>query len=128
MDEQMDDRNQELPGIAEKKLNSMSEVRRGQAVVIALTERSKVRRQMAEAVGKKDPVSMSLFMEVNDLEIEEVFSAMATLFWEEGVGMGRWTSEEEEADLWSADTERGERTFRSRHVRMILTPVAHFAV
>ena len=39
-------------------------------VDISLTERLKVRRQMA-AAGKKESLSLSLFMEVNNLEVEE---------------------------------------------------------
>ena len=40
---------------------------RGQAVGMAPTERLKLRRQMAAAAGKKESVSLSLFMEVNNL-------------------------------------------------------------
>ena len=49
---------------------------RGHAVGIAPTERLKLRRQMATAAaaGKKQSVSLSLFMEVNNLEVEEELS------------------------------------------------------
>ena len=60
-------------------------VRRGQAVGIAPTERLKLRRKMAAAACKKKSVSLSLFMEVNSLEVEEELSTMATLFCAKGV-------------------------------------------
>ena len=47
---------------------------RGQAVGILPTKRLKLRRQMAAAAGKKESVPLSLFMEVNDLVVEEDFS------------------------------------------------------
>ena len=53
---------------------------RGQAVGIALTEWLKLWRQIARAAGKTESFSLSLFMEVNGLEVEEDLSAMATLF------------------------------------------------
>ena len=40
---------------------------------------------MAAAAGKTESVLSSLFIEVNDLEVEEDLSTMATLFWAEGV-------------------------------------------
>ena len=51
----------------------------GQAVGIALKERLKLSRHMAAAAGKKESVSLSLFMEVKSLEVEEELSTMATL-------------------------------------------------
>ena len=45
-------------------------VRRGHAVGIAPPERLRLRRQMA-AAGKKESVSLSVFMEVNNLEVDE---------------------------------------------------------
>ena len=45
---------------------------------------------MAAAAGKEESVSLSLFMEVNNLEVEEELSTMATLAWAEGVLLGRW--------------------------------------
>ena len=36
-------------------------------------------------------------MEVDNLEVEEEFSTMATLFWAEGVWMGRWKREQQNA-------------------------------
>ena len=50
----------------------------GQAVGVAPIERFKLRRQMAAAAGKKESVSLALFLEVNDLEVEEELSTMAT--------------------------------------------------
>ena len=35
------------------------------------------------AAGKKESVSLSLFMEVNNLEVQEELSTMATLAWVE---------------------------------------------
>ena len=46
-------------------------VRRGQAVVIAPTERPKLRRQMTAAADKTESVWLSLFMEVNSVDCEE---------------------------------------------------------
>ena len=45
---------------------------------------------MAAAAGKKESVSHSLFIEMNNLEVEEELSTMATLAWAEGTWMGRW--------------------------------------
>ena len=68
---------------------------RVQAVGIAPTERLKLRRQMASAVaGKEESVSLSLFMDVNNLEVEEELSTMATLAWAEGVWLGKWRREQ----------------------------------
>ena len=36
---------------------------------------------MAAAAGKKESVSLSLFMEVNDFDVCEDLSTMASLFW-----------------------------------------------
>ena len=65
----------------------------GQAVGIAPTERVKLRKQMAAAAGRTVSVSLSLFLEVDDLEFEEEISAMATLFGAEGVWIGTWRRE-----------------------------------
>ena len=62
------------------------------------TERLKSGRQMAAAAaGKKESVSLSLFMEVNNLVVEEELSTMATLAWAEGSRMGRLSREQTEA-------------------------------
>ena len=52
---------------------------------IAHTERLKLRRKISVAACKKKSVSLSLFMEVNSLEVEEELSTMATLFCAKGV-------------------------------------------
>ena len=65
-------------------------LRGGQAVEIAPREGLKLRRQMAAAAGEKVPVSLSLSMEVNNLQVEEELPTMATCFWAEGVWMNRW--------------------------------------
>ena len=60
-----------------------------------------------EGVG----LALSLFIEVNNLEVEVDLSTLATLFWAEGVWMGKWKKASvEEADLRSADMETSERT------------------
>ena len=69
----------------------------GQAVGIAPTERLKLRRQVAAAAGKKESVSLSLFMEVNNFEVEEELFTVATLAWVEGVWLGRWRREQQKA-------------------------------
>ena len=69
----------------------------GQAVGIAPTERLKLRRQVAAAAGKKESVSLSLFMNVNNFEVEEELSTVATLAWVEGVWLGRWGREQQKA-------------------------------
>ena len=71
--------------------------RGGQAVGMALTDRLKLRRQMAAAAGKKESVSLSLLMEVNILDVEEELSTTAPLAWAEGSWMGRWAGEQKEA-------------------------------
>ena len=69
---------------------------RGQAAGIALSERLKLRRQMAAAAGKKELVLLSFFMEANSVEVEEGLSARATQAWAEGIWMGRWAREQKE--------------------------------
>ena len=70
----------------------------GQAVGISPTEKKlKLRRQVAVAAGKKESVSLSLFLEVNNLEVEEELSTMTTLFWAEGVWIGRRRREQQKA-------------------------------
>ena len=44
----------------------------------------------AGAAGQKESVPLSLFMEVNNLEVEAELSTMVTLAWAEGVWLGRW--------------------------------------
>ena len=51
------------------------------------------------ATADNESVSLSLSMEVNDLEDDDEISTMATLFWSESVWMGRWTREQQQA--WS---------------------------
>ena len=69
---------------------------RGQAVGIGPTERLKLRRQMATA-GKEESVTLSLFLDVEILEVEEELSTMATLCWAERVWMNRWRQEQQTA-------------------------------
>ena len=62
---------------------------------LAPRERCTLRRQMAVAAEEKESVSLSFFMEVSNLEVEEEPSQMAALAWVEGV----WPGSLEEADL-----------------------------
>ena len=64
---------------------------------IAPTVRCKLRRQMAAAAGKEEPVPLSLLSEVNDLEVEEEFFTLATQAWAEGAWIGNWPAEQKEA-------------------------------
>ena len=52
---------------------------------------------MAAAAGKKESVSLSLFLQVKNLAVEEEPSTMATLAWAEGVWWGRWGKEQPNA-------------------------------
>ena len=60
------------------------------AVGVSLTERLKLRRQMAAAAGKKNTTSLSF-------EVEEELSTMATEYWSESVWTGTWRHELKEA-------------------------------
>ena len=53
-------------------------------IAISPTETLKLRRQMAAAARKKESVSLSVFLEMKDPEVEEECSTMATLFWVDG--------------------------------------------
>lgn len=64
---------------------------------IAPTERLKLRRQMTAAAGKKESVSLSLILEVNNLEVEEELSTMAPLAWAESVWLGKCGKEQMKA-------------------------------
>ena len=61
-------------------------------------ERFKLRRQMAAAAGKKkSTASLSLFMEMYGLDVEEELSTLASQYWVEGVWKGTWYREQREA-------------------------------
>ena len=70
-------------------------------------------------------LSLSLFLEVNNLEVEEQLSTTATLAWVGGVWLGRWEKGAaeglEEADLRGSDMVTSERTCRNRHARRPVT-------
>ena len=51
---------------------------------------------MAAPAGKKSTTSLSLFMEVNGLEVEDEISTMATQYWAEGVWTGKWSHVQKE--------------------------------
>ena len=40
-------------------------------MLFSILNRLKLRQEMAAATGKKEPVSMSLFLEVTDLKVED---------------------------------------------------------
>ena len=65
---------------------------------------------MAPAAGKKEWVSLSLFMEMNNLEVEEELFTLATQAWAEGTWIGKWPTEAEgsveKADVRSSHMER----------------------
>ena len=65
---------------------------------------------MAAKAGEKQSVSLSLLMEGNNVEVEEELSTMATVAWAEGVWLGKWGKEHQNA--WTR-----ERICRSRHAR-----------
>ena len=58
---------------------------------------SKLKRQMAAAVGKKSTTSLYPFMEAYGLEVEEELSTLATQYWAEGAWRGKWHHEQKEA-------------------------------
>ena len=60
---------------------------------------------MAAAAGKRSTTSLSLFMEVYDLLVEDEICTMATQFWAEGVWTGKWSHEQKEA--WIEADSRG---------------------
>ena len=75
----------------------LARVWEGEAVDTSLPERLKLRRQIAAAAGKNESVSLSLFVEVHNFEVEEELSTMATVFWAAGVWMNRWRRELQKA-------------------------------
>ena len=82
----------------------VTRVWKGRAVDIALSDRLKLRRQMAAAAG-------------NNLEVEEELSTMATLAWAEEIGMGRCAREQKKArrkQLFDVQTWRQVRGLRGQ--------------
>ena len=67
---------------------------RAHAVGMSSTERLKLRRWMAAAAGKKITTSLSLFMDVYGLDVEDEISTMATQYWVERVWTGKWSHEQ----------------------------------
>ena len=55
---------------------------------------------MAAATAKWESVSLSLFLEVNDLEVEEELAIVATLAWAKGSWMGKWRKQICEVQTW----------------------------
>ena len=47
-------------------------------------------KEKEAAARKMESVTLSLFMKLNNLEVEEGFSTMATLAWVEDVWLARW--------------------------------------
>ena len=63
---------------------------------MAPTERLTLRRQMAAAAGKKESTSLSLFLEVCGLDVEEELATVTTQAWAEGVWIGKRHTERKE--------------------------------
>ena len=94
---------------------------RGQAFVIAFSERLKLMRQMAAAAGKMELVLLSFFMEVNSVEVEEELlrCGYASLGRRNVDGkMGkRAEGDLEKADFRGSDVDAGQRTYKCRYAR-----------
>ena len=60
-------------------------------MVMALTERFELRRQIAAAAGKKSTTSSSLLMETFGLEVEEELSTLAAQTWQKEFGSANGT-------------------------------------
>ena len=75
---------------------------------------------MPAVAGEQESDSLSLFVEVHDMEVQKELSTMATLSWAEGRVDGQVEEGAaegvEEADLCCTEMEKGEKTRRSRHV------------
>ena len=64
-------------------------------MVMVLTERLKMRRQVAAAAGKKSTTLLSLFLEAGRIGSRgEELSSLATQYWAEGVWIGQWHHEQ----------------------------------
>ena len=68
----------------------MREYGKDKQLALRLQKEVEVEEATAAAAGKKEFVSLSLFMEVDNLECEADLSTVATLFWAEGVWWRRW--------------------------------------
>ena len=84
--------------VVEDGLGVPAEVWRGQVLCISRKERLKLRQQMAAAAGKNTSVSLSLFQELNSLEVKEDLSTLATLLRAEGVWKGEWRREQRKGE------------------------------
>ena len=84
------------------------------AVGMVPTEKFKSRRQMAAAAGKKSTTSLSLFMEVFGLEVEEDLSALAARIGQKE-WIGKWAVEQKEA--WINQALEVQTSSRSGDVR-----------
>ena len=63
------------------------------------TQREVARRQLELAAGKKLPVSVSLFLEIDNLEIEHDLACAATRFRTQSVWAGQW--DEHVTEAWT---------------------------
>ena len=63
----------------------MREYGKDKQLVLRLQKEIEVEEATAAAAGKKEFVTLSLFMAVDNLEFEADLSTVATLFWAEGV-------------------------------------------
>ena len=85
--------------------------------------RANRKAEVEEADGSSSREGVGVFPSLHggkNLEVEEDLSIVATLFWAEGVWMGRWKRVQQkdmvEAGLSSADMETGESACRSSDV------------
>ena len=71
---------------------------------------------MEAEAGKKSTTSLSLFMKAYDLEVEEELSTMATQYWAEGFGTGKWMHEQKAVWMRKIQDVQTWRTCRSGNV------------
>ena len=80
-------------------------------------QKEMLRKQLEIAEGKKLPVSVSLFLEIDNLEIEHELACAATRFWAQAMWAGQWDEHVTEAwtrQVWgSCFVEIGQRLCRS---------------
>ena len=79
---------------------------RSKASGMAPTQRETLRRQLATAAGKKDSVSFSLFLELNNLGIEHELACAAACMWAQksldGSMEGRYVGHTWNRQVWEA--------------------------
>ena len=65
-------------------------VQGAEALFMVPAPREVLRRQSASTAGKKPPESLSLFFEVNNLEIDHELACAATVLWAQAVRTTQW--------------------------------------